>query len=107
MNGHSTDEESKERRPREEQKENRGEENSISWIALHHRHLHLQLQQQVSCSLHFNCYVPVAGVREQFTHACRLKKKELKGNRATGLCMLSDWTGWIQPSLFGGVRSSP
>jgi hypothetical protein len=51
MNGHSTDEESKERRSREEQKENRGEENSISWIALHHRHLHLQLQQQVSYSL--------------------------------------------------------
>jgi len=54
MDEHSTDKESTERRPGEERKENRGEENGFSWPALHHRHLHLQVSQQVSFGLHFN-----------------------------------------------------
>jgi len=81
MDEHSTDKESTERRPGEERKENRGEENGFSWPALHHRHLHLQVSQQVSFGLHFNYYVSVAGMRDQFMHAC--EKIKAKGKRVT------------------------
>jgi hypothetical protein len=63
MDEHGRDKESMGKRPGEEQKENRGEE-SVSWPALHHHYLHLQVQQQVSFGLHFNYHVSVAGVRE-------------------------------------------